>query len=178
MKTNLKAKKTNNFSSHRWYEGNEPRIKPIGFGQPNKICTDNETVLFTFKFKQFLSRNHNNNKKNGNSLLYVRFYYCLLTTIMHNKYLLYTYGVYVWLFRQKKWILEYIRRLCNKKWSAWMASAVAMWLQASLVIWLRLVSVVEKIYVVIHDFMNTFRLISTGDRILHLMCITLYTDLF
>lgn len=80
-------KKTNNFSSHRWYEGNEPRIKPIGLGQPNKICTDNETVLFTFKFKQFLSRNHNNNKKNGNSLLYVRFYYCFLTTIMHNKYL-------------------------------------------------------------------------------------------
>lgn len=32
------------------------------------------------------------------------------------------------------------------------------------VIWLRLVSVAEKIYVVIHDFMNTSRLISTATK--------------
>lgn len=54
----------------------------------NEMNIDNETVCLHSNSKQFLSRNHNNNKrKTAISCSSLRFYYCLLTAIMHNKHL-------------------------------------------------------------------------------------------
>lgn len=92
-----------------------PRYKMQWECKPNEMNADNKTVCLHSNSKQFLSRNHNNNKektrekKTAISCCSLRFYYCLLTTIITNTSLSVSFRI------DNKREALCVLQFCNKK---------------------------------------------------------------